>query len=154
MNLSAFAPGRWAALWVSCIGFALAASACSSPAPAKPKLTMAAAKAMFEERGVQTGDILSDQSVWTLDGKPTSLLAMQRQRPMLIVTCSLTCDISRDRHPEVERLAQQFGDNLAVLMLYSIEAHPKGDPCPYTGEEWVTPKTEQDGLLRRQPTTL
>jgi hypothetical protein len=39
-------------------------------------------------------------------------------------------------------------------MLYTIEAHPQGDPCPYTGAEWVPPDNRQDGVLVRQPTSL
>jgi hypothetical protein len=39
-------------------------------------------------------------------------------------------------------------------MLYTVEAHPQGDPCPYTGEEWVPPDNRRDDVLVRQPTTL
>jgi hypothetical protein len=43
---------------------------------------------------------------------------------------------------------------VAVVVLYTIDAHPKADPCPYTGEEWVPPDNERDNVLVRQPTDL
>jgi len=41
-----------------------------------------------------------------------------------------------------------------VAIVYVIEAHPKGDPCPYKGVEDVTRENLRDGILCRQPTTL
>ena len=41
-----------------------------------------------------------------------------------------------------------------VLMLYTIEAHPNGAICPYTGSEWVPQANVEDQVLVGQPASL
>ena len=77
-----------------------------------------------------------------------------RDGPVLIVTASLTCPVARRMWQQVEDLAVQFDGRVRVVMLYVIEPHPKGDPSPYTGREWVTAENKQDEILVPQPSTL
>jgi hypothetical protein len=51
-------------------------------------------------------------------------------------------------------MQQRLGDRAVVVMVYTIDAHPKSDACPYTGVEWVPQQNEADDVLVRQPTTL
>lgn len=118
------------------------------------RLTFEAARRLFTERGVQPDQTLPALTLVDLHGEPADLAALRGDRPLLLVTCSLTCNIARRRQADVEELQTRFGDRLAVVMVYTIEAHPQGDPSPYTGDEWVPPDNHADGVLVRQPGTL
>ena len=109
----------------------------------------------FVAQGIQVGESVADATVYTLEGTPRRLSEFWADQPMLLVTASLTCPVARQRSPAVEQLAQRFGDQVSVVMLYTIEAHPKGDPSPYAeGNEWLTPQNQKEGILCRQPRTL
>jgi hypothetical protein len=116
--------------------------------------TMAEANEAFASAGVQPGQRLPQLSLVDLDGSPADLAALQRGRPLVLVTCSLTCNVARRQQGAVEDLRRKWADRAAVVMLYTIDAHPSGDACPYTGDEWVPPANEADRVLIRQPTSL
>jgi hypothetical protein len=112
------------------------------------------ARAMFAARGVQPGQPLPHLSLVDLDGKSVELSSIQAGRPMVLATASLTCNVARRQQKDIDSLRQRWGDANAVVVIYTIDAHPKGDPCPYTGNEWVPPDNQRDRVLVRQPTTL
>lgn len=109
---------------------------------------------MFESRGVQPRQSLPQLSLVSLDGEPVSIREIQAGRPLVLVTASLTCNVARRNQATANQIAQQFGGAVAVVVVYTIEAHPKGDVCPYTGSEWVPQDNERDDVLVRQPTDL
>lgn len=134
-----------------------------SPTPTPPppltpvfaqRPTMAEANATFAAAGVQPGQPLPTSPLLELDGTPCDLRTLQAGRPLLLVTCSLTCNVARRQQAKVTALQQRFGDAAAIVMVYTIDAHPSGEPCPYTGTEWVPPANAQDDVLVGQPTTL
>lgn len=112
------------------------------------------ARKMFAAQGVQPGQPLPRLSLVNLDGTPASLPQIQGNRPLVLVTASLTCNVARRQQKDVDELQKQFGDAVRVVVVYTIDAHPKGDPCPYTDKEWVPADNERDGVVVRQPTTL
>ena len=111
------------------------------------------------QRGIQVGDVLPELTVHALqvdeeeDAQPSTLV-LPEEKPTLIMTASLTCPVARRRIAQLDQIHQQFGDQIHAVVLYTIEAHPKGDPAPNRGEEWVTTPNEQQGILHRQPTTV
>jgi len=115
---------------------------------------MAEAQAVFDAAGVQPGQRLPALALRNLDGARVDLDALRGGRPMVLVTCSLTCNVARRQQREVAALQQRLGDRAFVAMLYTIDAHPKTDACPYTGVEWVPQQNETDDVLVRQPATL
>lgn len=117
------------------------------------RISMEDARTMFASRGVQPGQSLPPLSVTDLNGQPASVPALQGSRPMVLVTASLTCSVARAQQAAVDDLRARYGTLIAVVVLYTIEAHPKGDPCPYTGEEWVPKVNEKDSVLVRQPSS-
>ncbi len=150
----------------------LFAVACSAPSPTptpaertaevrpthapvfeKP-VSMAEAKAIFDAAGVQPGQPLPKLALRSLDGSPVDLDTLRSGRSMALVTCSLTCNVARRQQREVAAMQQRLGDRAVVVMVYTIDAHPKSDACPYTGVEWVPQQNEADDVLVRQPTTL
>jgi Iodothyronine deiodinase len=157
--------------WLLVCALFLAVS-CSAPAPSpaatarevvprpahKPvfdkPVSMAEAKAVFDAAGAQPGQPLPKLALLSLHGTPVDLDAMRAGRAMALVTCSLTCNVARRQQREVAALQQRLGERAFVVMVYTIDAHPKSDACPYTGVEWVPQQNEADDVLVRQPTTL
>jgi len=136
------------------IAAAMALTSCASPDHAKDRIGFEAARAMFASRGVQPGQPLPALSLVDLDGKSVTISSLQNGRPMAIVTASLTCNVARRQQNDVDALARRHGDSLPVVVIYTIEAHPQGDPCPYTGKEWVPGDNVRDDVLVPQPKTL
>jgi hypothetical protein len=119
----------------------------------------------FQKQGVQAGDQVPDLDVVTIDGTPTKLSKLWQERPTLLVTASLTCGAARNNHAWVTEAAKRYGDRLNVAVLYTLEAHPVGDPSPYAkySPELENPERPgerpggnrgEDGFARRQPTDL
>jgi hypothetical protein len=125
-------------------------------APAFPgrRPTMAEASTHFTAGGVQPGQPLPRLSLLDLDGARADVRALQAARPLVLVTASLTCNVARRNQAELAQLQQRHGDALATATVYTIDAHPQGDPSPYSGEEWVPPANDRDSVLVRQPATL
>ena len=82
------------------------------------------------------------------------LAAMTAGKPFVLVTCSLTCNVARNQQKRVDELRTRLGDRAKVVMLYTIEAHPSGAICPYTGSEWVPQANVDDQVLVGQPATM
>jgi ankyrin repeat protein/thiol-disulfide isomerase/thioredoxin len=119
----------------------------AQPKPATPKLN-------FDKTGPQVGEQVPDLRLHTLKGEEQRLSDAWNGGPALLVTSSLTCPKSRSRWPELKELVEKYQDQLNVVIVYVIEAHPVGSVCPYKGVEDVTPENERDGILRKQPKTL
>jgi len=94
---------------------------------------------------------ISDATVYTLDGQAQSLASLWADKPVLIVTGSLSCPPSRQLNPGVNAVMEKYGERFNCVVLYVIDAHPSGDPCPYTGTDWLTKDNESDGIRLRQP---
>lgn len=125
-----------------------------TPVFAKKRVSMAEASEQFQREGVQPGQALPELALLAVDGTPVDLDAMRAGRPMVLVTCSLTCNVARRSQTNVAALQQRLGERALVVMVYTIDAHPKTDASPYTGDEWVPSANENDGVLVRQPATL
>jgi hypothetical protein len=123
------------------------------------------AGAAFQRRGIAIGQLMPDLEVVTLDGDPTRLSTLWREKPTLLVTASLTCGRARERQPWVNEVARKYADRLNVAVFYTLEAHPVGDPSPYAefSPELENPERPgerpggnrgEDGFPRRQPSDL
>ncbi|MBI1373856.1 MAG: hypothetical protein GC159_14125 [Phycisphaera sp.] len=112
-------------------------------------------KPTFQDVGVQPGQVLGDLGTRTIAGGDDTLLP-HNGRPTLLVSGSYTCPISRVTCPQADELRQRFGDRVNVRFVYVIEAHPKGDPSPYskTHEEDVTTRNVRENVLYPQPRSL
>lgn len=148
------AAGLAAACTAAVAGAALLGGCAGDPAPADGTMTREQAQELFQSRGPQPGHQLPALHLVDLDGAPADLAAIQKGRPMVLVTASLTCNVARRTQPQLEELRRRFGDQVAVVVVYTLEAHPAQDPCPYTGKEWVPESNKKDGVLVRQPTGL
>ena len=89
----------------------------------------------------------------TLDGEAVQLSQLTGKRPVVLEFGSYTCPVFRMRHGSMEKMYEKFRDEADFFIVYTTEAHPRGDPSPYTGEEWVTMPNQMAGILYRQPQT-
>lgn len=111
--------------------------------------------AEFENYGVRIGAHVPDARVYAEDGTSHALSDLWGKQPVLLVTASLTCPVSRGQVPKAERIAAEFGGHLTVVVLYTLEAHPEGDPSPYNhGEPWQLRENREEDILRAQTRTL
>jgi hypothetical protein len=108
----------------------------------------------FDSMGVQPGQALPKLDLVDLDGRPVDFAAMRQGRAAVVMTASVTCNVARRQRAALAEMTGRVGDGAFIAVVYTLDAHPKGDVCPYTGEEWVPPANEQDGVLVRQPTSL
>ncbi|MDH4048427.1 MAG: redoxin domain-containing protein [Gammaproteobacteria bacterium] len=97
------------------------------------------------------GERVPDSTVYDLAGNAVRLSTLWGEKPVLLVTGSLSCPPSRRTLPATAMLLNDYKGLLSVAIVYVIDAHPSGDPSPYSGEERVTRKNVKQGILIRQP---
>jgi hypothetical protein len=101
--------------------------------------------------GVSAGVVIADIEVFTPENDQCLLADTWRGRPVLLLTGSLSCPPSRLCNPAINNLREEFGDRINMAVLYVIDAHPSGSPCPYTGTDWLTKDNQEEAVLVRQP---
>ena len=139
----------------SVVGLALAAYAAEPAALPKMPDSTPPGKPHFDSTGVQVGEQLPDLPLYTLEGVKQSLRNADGLRgPALILTSSYSCPKSRSSYPMAAKLAEKFKSSISTVFVYVIEAHPKGDPSPYSGVEDVTIENQRDHIFCTQPRTL
>ena len=164
--------GLVVALSVALFGQATRASLAADAAPTSPasapnapravnppnasasRTNASAAKPSYETTGAQVGEQLPDLTLRTTGDEPKQLSDAWNSGPAILLASSFTCPKSRSKWPEAKAIAEKYGKQLNVVIIYVIEAHPKGDVCPYKGVEDVTEENVRDGILRHQPKTM
>jgi hypothetical protein len=104
--------------------------------------------------GPKPGSLAPDFELTSVDGKTVRGSSLWSAKPTVLMLGSYTCPMFRDNVDDFEALARDFGNQVNFIVLYTVEAHPKGDPSPYTGREWVRKENEKIGLLLPQPKTI
>jgi len=104
--------------------------------------------------GPQKGQEAPDFTLTTIDGKIISLSSYIGKKPVVLEFGSYTCPVFREKNPSMEKLHSKYGNDAAFFIIYVTEAHPSGDPSPYTGKEWVTAPNKSKGILYRQPVNM
>lgn len=89
----------------------------------------------FNNDALAPGDSLSAYELPTLDGGSIQI-GGHRDRPLLLVTGSITCPMTDSAMPVIEALYDEFGDRVEFVLLNVREAHPGAHfPQPATDEE-------------------
>lgn len=88
------------------------------------------------ETRLNTGDAAVDFTLKDLRGNEHQLAEMLKKKPVLLVAGSYTCNVFQRKTKQVKQLAKKYGDEVEVVVVYNVEAHPKGDPSPYKGRPW------------------
>jgi len=89
----------------------------------------------FGSDALAPGDSLAAYELPTLDGGSIQL-GGHRERPLLLVTGSITCPMTASAMPVIDSLHAEFGDRVDFVLLSVREAHPGANfPQPSTDEE-------------------
>jgi hypothetical protein len=89
----------------------------------------------FSGDALGPGDSLDAYELPTLDGGSVQI-GGHRERPLLVVTGSITCPMTASAMPVVDLLHAEFGDRVDFVLLNTREAHPGAHfPQPVTDEE-------------------
>jgi hypothetical protein len=83
-----------------------------------------------ESQGIQQGESVSDAEVFTLDGNAVRLSSLWRDKPLALVTASLTCPISVRECPALAELKAKHDPRVNFAVLYVKEAHPAESDKP------------------------
>ena len=110
----------------------------------------------FTKQGVQVGQPVPDLKVFDLEGEEAPIASAWKDKPVLIVTASLTCPVAREKCPQLKPVIESFSEQLHVVVLYTIEAHPTGEDSPYRPGRgpWVGPANEREKILHPQPKSI
>lgn len=108
----------------------------------------------FSDTGVQEDQAVDALQLHILDGKSYDLGSAWRDRPALLVLSSISCPVSRDNCPAVDRIAITYAGKINVVVIYTLEAHPVGAVSPYSDREWLTDRNVRDHVLVKQPADL
>jgi hypothetical protein len=110
----------------------------------------------WEQLGIQKGQPIPDVGLFTPEGKPFNVASEVRgERPIVLVSGSYTCDVSRNNLEAIKGLAKEFGKDAKFFMVYTIEPHPYDAASPYSaeGKVWVAKNNARDKVKAAQPKT-
>jgi hypothetical protein len=99
------------------------------------------------------GRQLNDIQVYDLNGNQANLATLWEDKPVLLVTGSLSCPPTRRSVPGTARLLDAYKDRLNIAVIYVIDAHPDGEASPYKGQKGMPKQNIRDDILIRQPQT-
>lgn len=126
----------------------------SLPADSTPLCAIPTFTGNYDTTGISEGDTLSDFTLYDLSGGPVHLgTELAAGKPILMVAGSYTCPVFRNKIDEINQVISTYGNDLKVLVIYTVEAHPDQDISPYFGVVNTGNTNLQAGILYRQPTT-
>ncbi len=83
---------------------------------------------------INPGDTMADFTLYDINGNSVTLSdVLNTGKRVLMVAGSYTCPIFRDHMTDVNAVAAQFGNDIEVFVVYTVEAHPTGSVMPYSG---------------------
>ena len=108
----------------------------------------------FSDVGLMAGEIAPDFTLYDLDGMPFNLKErLASGKGVLLVNGSYTCPVFRGKIRTINRVAEEYGDRLDVVVIYTVEAHPEIDTSVYFANVNTGSSNINNGILYRQPTT-
>jgi hypothetical protein len=112
----------------------------------------------FRTTGLQIGDMAPDFCLYDTAGKACQLSQLlAKGKPVLLVAVSLTCPRSRrGMSDQLKTLTAAYGKDIAIRLIYVIDAHPVSpDPSVYSFNNVVDAHeiNVHDNFCYKQPTT-
>lgn len=86
---------------------------------------------------IDIGQKVPDFALNRLDGKAVTLASF-KSRPVVLIFGSYTSPSFRQRVQQFQSLAKEFDKSVDVVVIYTAEAHPKG--------EWEVERNQQEGI--------
>ncbi|MGV3486505.1 MAG: deiodinase-like protein, partial [Planctomycetaceae bacterium] len=92
------------------------------------EFTAPAARAERNPEVLKAGDMAPEFTLPRVDGTGTlSLAELRREKPVVLVFGSISCSPFRRQVQAVEKLHQQYQDQIQFVMIYIREAHPDSE---------------------------
>lgn len=110
----------------------------------------------FDPIGIQTGQNLPQFFVYKLNGQRRPLFQSNSGRPMLVVTGSYTCDVTRAQLLGLQRIKDAYQNRMDIVLVNTLEAHPQSSQSPYSAEPapWPSIDNINQGISAEQPLTM
>lgn len=108
----------------------------------------------FKNLGYQKGDKIPDLSLFTPEGLAFSVKeALATGKPLVLISGSYTCDISRSNIPDANMLGAKYHKYVNIYHVYTVDAHPTDKACPYSPDKQMRSPTAniRDNVLAKQP---
>lgn len=83
----------------------------------------------FSDKGVKPGQTLPNLTLFKTNGEPVQLHDLCTDKPLLLVTGSVTCPMTISAGPGISEILAKSKNKLHVALIYVREAHP-GEMCP------------------------
>jgi len=102
--------------------------------------------------GPEPGASAPEFNLKTIEGRFVSLQELRARNPVVLFTGSYSCPAFRRSSRAIGELHSRYADRITFLILYTVEAHPKGSQSPYgTGGKQASKLNSQNGILVTQP---
>ncbi|MDD5277132.1 MAG: redoxin domain-containing protein [Methylovulum sp.] len=91
----------------------------------------------FSRSACRPGQTIPDIKVTTDKGRTTTLYEMAKDKPLMLVTGSITCPMTISSLPLLNDLQANSGDKINIVLVYVREAHPGEhypQPCDMDGK--------------------
>ena len=110
----------------------------------------------FNKLGYQKGNKIQDITLLSVNGEKVSFSnVMANSKPLILISGSYTCDISRRNIPDINALTARYKDRANVYLVYTIDAHPSDVVSPYSQHNRIeiAPANTRDQIEANQPKT-
>lgn len=94
--------------------------------------------AHFADESPAVGEVAPNFTLKTPAGETVELKQLIGDKPIVLQLGSHTCPVYRYRRFSMRKLHSQYADKAHFLLIYTLEAHPKGAINPYVDREWVS----------------
>ncbi len=95
--------------------------------------------AHFATQAPSVGEAAPELQARRLDGTPVQLSdILDGKRPVVLQLGSHSCPVYRYRRFDIAKLQHEYADDVAFVVVYTVEAHPEGSKSPYREGEWLT----------------
>lgn len=110
----------------------------------------------FSNLGLQKGQKMEQGNLQTLQGKSFQVKEGKNKRPMLLISGSYTCDITRGNLLAIDSLFEKYKKVADVFLVNTLEAHPLSSQSPYSAEPipWLAQDNLKAGISAEQPRTM
>jgi len=92
----------------------------------------------FYDESPAKGELAPNFSLENLDGEIVQLKDLVGSKPIVLQLGSHSCPVYRYRRFSMSKLYREYADKAHFLLVYTLEAHPKGAINPYVDREWVS----------------
>lgn len=124
------------------------------PANDEPICELPLYDANYQNVGYDDGTFVADFTLFDINSEDFTLSQeLENGLPVLLISSSYTCPVFRGKIGLINQLVSEYGDQIRIAVIYTVEAHPDEDISPYFG--YVNPGSanQQQGVLYNQPTT-